>query len=366
MRLLILLGGQVFSGAEITTLRFAAALPAGWSIEVAAHPAVANRAATFGLPVHPWANESAPGDTLLRASHFIDEPNPASQPARTALQQLIEQVSPDTVMACMFPVAMLALPVLQQHRIRLFVHHQLMYNDLPDHPITVPVRRVADYADGIIAASHAVNEPLKRSGILNVRVIPAGLPTGYGKVKDQTPERLRILSIGTWGPQKGLETLLEADRLLRAQHLEYDLTIAGPLHAYSTDYETAVRTLAHPSVRFIGHQPDPAPCYENADLLIVPSSDPDPYPTVTLEGMAHSLAVIATDCGGLGEQVVDGITGFLVPPRNCSAMAEAMKKIVISGQAERMGNAGRQRVRTIADINQQAAALAQLIRASAP
>lgn len=133
---------------------------------------------------------------------------------------------------------------------------------------------------------------------------------------------------------------------------------------YRADYQTAIRTLAHPAVRFIGHQPDPAPCYENADLLIVPSNEPDPYPTVTLEEMAHGLAVIATDCSGLGEQVVDGETGRLVPLRNGNVMAEAMRQLISNpAAATGIGAAGRLHFSKIANLKQQAKQLIQVLTA---
>ncbi len=366
MKVLIILGGQVFSGAEITTLRFAAALPDSWEIEILAHSATCERVAKFGLPAHPWDNESANGDTLLRASHFINEPCHSAQPARKRLDELIHKFRPNAVLACMFPVAMLSLPILQKRNVPLFVHHQLMYKDMPEHPITEPVRRVANYAKCIIAASLAVNEPLKRAKILNTEVITAGLPTNYGQEKNISNNKtIRILSIATWGPQKGLKTLLEADRMLRTENLDYVLTIAGPLNTYSQEYETSMRKLAHPDVSFIGNQPDPRPCYQNADILIIPSSDPDPYPTVTLEGMAHALAVIATDCGGLSEQVINGETGLLVPPNNSLKMAGAIRQLssdVLETLA--MGTAGKKRTLKIANIKHQAAQLGQLMCAS--
>ncbi len=363
MRLLILLGGQVFSGAEITTLRFAAALPSDWNVEVAAHPTISERAVSFGLKIHEWENESAPGDTLLRASHFIDEPNQASQPGRDALDQIVSAFQPERIIACMFPVAMLALPILKKHSIPLFVHHQLMYKDMPKHSVTVPVRRVADYADCIIAASHAVEQPLLRSGIQNVTVIHAGLPSDYGTEEPRSAlDKIRFLAVGTWGPQKGLETLLNADQLLRSENFKYDLVVVGPLDAYSPEYEKEIRSLSHKSVYFTGDCPDPTSRYRNADILIVPSSEPDPYPTVTLEGMAHGLAIIATDCGGLSEQVMHNETGLLVPATEPRALADAMRRLMLDpSETQQMGNEGRRHFVEIADINRQTIHLSELL-----
>ena len=351
MRLLILLGGQVFSGAEITTLRFAAALPSHWEIAVAVHPASAERTAEWPFCQYAWVHESAPGDTLLRASHFAEPP-----PFNERLDDIVRDFRPDVVLACMFPVAMLAQPVLEKHSIPLLIHHQLMYSDLPEHSITEAVRRTSAYARTIIAASHAVEKPLLRSGIDNVVVIPAGIPSTYGTPHSPGTGRPRVLSVATWGPQKGLDTLLDAAAQL--DDLDFDLNVVGPLNRYSEAYGERLRALAPSFVRFSGETVTPEIFYREADILVVPSSEPDPYPTVTLEGMAHRLAVVACDCGGLREQVDDGKSGLLVPAGDADAMAAALRRLILNlDQTEAMGRAGEQRVREIADFRRQAAQL---------
>jgi glycosyltransferase involved in cell wall biosynthesis len=358
VRLLILLGGQIFSGAEITTLRFASALSKQWNISVAAHPVSMNRAADWPFRHIEWAHESAPGDTLLRASHFAQPP-----PFNKRLDEIISDVRPDIVLACMFPVAMLALPVLQKHSIPLLIHHQLMYKDLPDHPITGAVRRAANFAHTIIAASHAVEKPLLRAGIENVVVIPAGIPASYGTPHLPAVVKPRVLSIGTWGPVKGLETLLEAAAQLLNEGFDFDLHIVGPLDRYSRAYAEQIRRIAHPAIHFSSETSTPENYYRDADILVVPSSEPDPYPTVTLEGMAHQLAVIATDCGGLSEQVVHNETGLLIPPKDVPAMAAALRQLILDPeQTASMGRAGEKRVRTIADVEKQAALMGNIMR----
>jgi type III pantothenate kinase len=62
--------------------------------------------------------------------------------------------------------------------------------------------------------------------------------------------------------------------------------------------------------------------------------------------MAAERPVIASRVGGLQEAVLDGITGILVPPRDPSALAGAIAKLVAApASAESMGRQGRARVR---------------------
>jgi glycosyltransferase involved in cell wall biosynthesis len=62
------------------------------------------------------------------------------------------------------------------------------------------------------------------------------------------------------------------------------------------------------------------------------------------EAMAMARPVVATDCGGNRELVVDGEVGLLVPPRDVDALAAAIVTLLGDGRLrQRMGRAGRQR-----------------------
>ena len=69
------------------------------------------------------------------------------------------------------------------------------------------------------------------------------------------------------------------------------------------------------------------------------------FSNAVLEGMAAGLPMIATDVGGNAEAVVDGVCGYVVPPRAPQALASALVSIARDRAArERMGHAARQRV----------------------
>ena len=76
-----------------------------------------------------------------------------------------------------------------------------------------------------------------------------------------------------------------------------------------------------------------------------------------------AIPVVASDADGLSENVQDGVTGFVVPRRNPSALA---KKLILLAQdpalRERMGWAGRQRVLGRFQLGDQIAAFDGLYR----
>jgi glycosyltransferase involved in cell wall biosynthesis len=97
-------------------------------------------------------------------------------------------------------------------------------------------------------------------------------------------------------------------------------------------------------IRWAGHRRDVPFLLPAFDLFIQPSLH-EGLPNTVLEAMAAGLPVVATDVGGTPEVVVDGVTGLLVPPRDSSALAEAVA-MLLSDQNLRhdMGQAGRERV----------------------
>jgi glycosyltransferase involved in cell wall biosynthesis len=70
------------------------------------------------------------------------------------------------------------------------------------------------------------------------------------------------------------------------------------------------------------------------------------FPLSVLEAMAAGRPVVATTVGGTPEAVVDGVTGYLVPPAEPAALAEAVNRVLADpARAKAMGRAGRARAK---------------------
>lgn len=97
-------------------------------------------------------------------------------------------------------------------------------------------------------------------------------------------------------------------------------------------------------VRLLGNRSDVAALLAEFDVFAL-SSIAEGMPGVLLEAMASGLPVVATDVGGVGEVVVAGMTGTLVPAGDPHALAAALRTYVADEQLRRRhGAAGRARV----------------------
>jgi glycosyltransferase involved in cell wall biosynthesis len=98
------------------------------------------------------------------------------------------------------------------------------------------------------------------------------------------------------------------------------------------------------SLVLTGYRTDVPAILAALDLFVLPSYR-EGMPYALLEAMATGLPVVATNIRGCREEVVEGVTGLLVPPRDVDALARAIAKILSNGGlAPRMGAAGRARV----------------------
>ncbi len=96
--------------------------------------------------------------------------------------------------------------------------------------------------------------------------------------------------------------------------------------------------------------------YQAADVL-AHAARAEVLPLSILEAMACGCAVVASDVGGIGEEVVHGETGLLVPSGNVEAMAAALHALLTDpDRAAQMGLAGRARVEAHFDRRNMAAA----------
>jgi glycosyltransferase involved in cell wall biosynthesis len=138
-------------------------------------------------------------------------------------------------------------------------------------------------------------------------------------------------------------TLLRALARLRAGHPQASLLLVGDGPERRRLAALAESLGASDCVEFAGEQADVAPWLERMHIYAQPSVAEGMSNSV-LEAMASGLPVVATAVGGTPELVVDGRTGYLVPPSDAAALAAALERLLASPEQRRqLGQASRER-----------------------
>ena len=104
-------------------------------------------------------------------------------------------------------------------------------------------------------------------------------------------------------------------------------------------------------IRFLGSFDDMVPVYAQADCVVLPSYYREGVPRSLLEAASMGKPVITTDSVGCRDTVEDGVTGFLVTPRDSCALGAQMLSLFDLTDAERAGisSSARSRVGLIFD-----------------
>lgn len=240
------------------------------------------------------------------------------------------------------------------------------------------VRRIYRLVDRVIVHTESSRAELLAQGLVSperVAVIPHG---HYLPYVDQIPTRKEarrqlglpldaplLLFFGQIKAVKGLDVLLQAVPRLVARQADARLVVAGQVwkddwarYAALID-ETALQDRIHLHLR---HIPDDevSGFFAAADVVALPYRHV--YQSgVLLMALSYGRPVVATRVGGLAEVVHDGESGYLVPPGDPAALAEALGRVLADPeQASAMGRRGRALVEAqyawprIAELTQQA------------
>jgi glycosyltransferase involved in cell wall biosynthesis len=161
-------------------------------------------------------------------------------------------------------------------------------------------------------------------------------------------------------PEKGHATLLEAwPAVLRACPDAYLLVVGegsrcDELRAQASDLGIADRVV------FTGRREDVPAITAALDVAVLPSYR-EAQGLSVLEAMALSRPVVASDVGGIPEMIEDGVTGLLVPPRDPSALAAAIVRLLDDHPlADMVGRAGHDLVHRRFCLEQMIAGIEQI------
>jgi glycogen synthase len=153
-------------------------------------------------------------------------------------------------------------------------------------------------------------------------------------------ERL-LLYFGRLEWEKGVQDLLAALPQIRRDHPGTRLVVAGRGRHLEELIAQARKLRIRRAVQFAGHLPDRElrAALSAADAVVLPSRY-EPFGIAALEAAASGAPLIASTAGGLGEVVIDGITGLAFAPGDVPALRAAVDTVL------RDRERARQRART--------------------
>lgn len=149
------------------------------------------------------------------------------------------------------------------------------------------------------------------------------------------PDQRVLLQLGRIVPRKGIDNVIRGFALLRREYgIEARLLVVGgesdlPDPAATPEIgrlmAIAAQEQVSEAVQFVGRRGREAlKHYYNAADLFLTTPHYEPFGITPLESMACGTGVIGSRVGGVKSTVVDGVTGFLVPPHDPAALASRM------------------------------------------
>lgn len=208
------------------------------------------------------------------------------------------------------------------------------------------------------AAIFAHPQDLDRLHIVHCGVEPDRLG-----VVDHGGPGSRLLFVARLAEVKGLPVLLEAVAELLADHPDLHLTVIGDGPDRARFEKVAADLGLGSAVTFAGYQSQAEVARHLAatDVFVLPSYA-EGVPVTLMEAMGSGVPVVATQVGGVGELVEDGVNGYIVRPGDGPALADRIGRLLGDGASrQRFGAAGRAKVEAEFANQGQAAHLRSLL-----
>lgn len=202
----------------------------------------------------------------------------------------------------------------------------------------------------VVCVSEAVRQACLQTGYneRKLTVVRNGLPPASLPRPNREPKRaFRLGYLGVFSERKGLRTLFQIlDDLARLTSRPWEVALAGD--AQEEEGRRLVQDLRDtysgrewwPRVQWRGWVKDPGEFMATIDVLVCPSSDFDPFPTVVLEAGQAGVPVLGARVGGIPEMIEEGTTGWLFDGRDLVRAARKLEQIL--GCPALAAEAGRQ------------------------
>ncbi len=151
---------------------------------------------------------------------------------------------------------------------------------------------------------------------------------------------------------KGHGYFIDAAAHIWARHRDTTFLIVGEgPEEQAIRARIAARGVAN-AVKMLGFRHDLLNVFRSLDVFVIPSVEGDTIPQVLMQALAVGLPVVSTTVGSIPDVVVDGETGYVVPPRDAAALAQRIETLLEDALLrKRMGEQGRALVERLYSID---------------
>jgi len=187
-------------------------------------------------------------------------------------------------------------------------------------------RYATRYADHVIVPNNPEKDFYVKTYNIHeskISMISHGVAQEFFQIREYTHNPKRLLYVGGWELKKGIRYLIEAFIRVAQSFEEVTLSLVGVgqseacvLQAFPVHLRNRIRVIPHVSAEEIPH------VYACHDVFVFPSLF-EGGPLVLVEAMASGMAIVTTRAyGGMQDKIEDGVSGFLVAPRDTETLVK--------------------------------------------
>jgi len=223
------------------------------------------------------------------------------------------------------------------------IHDPVLHRGERNPVVALIQQKAIRQATRVIILSRVFVDVMRQQGVPceHIDVIPCGEFSYYSRMSSsqKDPHPPTLLFFGHISEYKGLEILLKAFPIVKKQIPQARLFVVGSGNLDS--YRSQLESLE--DVFVINHwvrDEEIATYFRQADVLVAPYTDASQSAVIPV-AYAFKIPVVATQVGGIPEQVEDGKTGLLVPPGDVGKLAEACIQLLTNvNKAAKLGQLG--------------------------
>jgi glycosyltransferase involved in cell wall biosynthesis len=180
-------------------------------------------------------------------------------------------------------------------------------------------------AQHVLTVSESFAKIYRKNGVPNIAVTKNGISSKIEWLEKETSYSSKVVCghIGGMSAHKGYDILKKAVMKTQPKNLEFLVVDHSKEESYISNEKWG-----EVDVKFIGrqNQDEMVRIYTKLDVLFAPSIWPESFGLVTREASACRCWIVASNLGGIGEDVIDGKNGFVIDPKQ-KAIEKTLKKL---------------------------------------